>query len=131
MSYATIKAGFTTVLSAQGYSECKSLLEFEHTPLSYNHKWYVFKVESFETVDLLDNELIGTHLFRLEIRYKNTTTAERDTNYALFIALAKLLSAVAGFLGFEEATFIDEGPTDSEYHTKGTLRFFAGAEACT
>ena len=128
MSYATIKAGFTSVLSGNSYNECDSLIEFNSAPLSYNHKWYVFKVEGFETEDVLDNEIIGTHLFRLEIRYTNTTTSARDTNYALFIALAKLLSAVDGFLGYEEASFIDEGPNDSEYHTKGTLRFYAGAE---
>lgn len=128
MSYATTKAGFTSVLSSNSYSECENLLEFEESPLSYNHKWYVLKVEGFPTSQLTNNETIGQHLFRLEIRYANNDTTQRDTNYALFLTIAKAISNVDEFAGFEtDGTFIDE---DDKMHTIGTLSFYAGFETC-
>ena len=126
MSYATIKAGFVTVLTDNGYKEMENLMEVEDAPASFNHLHYILKVEGFPVELLTDDQVIGSHLFRLEVMYQNNDTTQRDTNYALFLILAKAVSAVSNFLGFrEDASFLDQ---DDGYHTVGTLVFDAGAE---
>lgn len=127
MSWVTDKAVITTYLSGLGYIEMKNLIEIDDSPLSYNHKHYVMKPEGFPSENLTDNSVIGTHLVRLEIQYKNVNTTERDANYDDFLTLAKGVSNLAGFLGYEEATFLDV----LEFHTIGSLKFHFGVEACS
>ena len=126
MSYATIKADYTTALS--GYTECKNLLEFNQTPLSYNHKFYVLKVEGFSDLETLsESTVLTSYKMRLEVRYENNDTTQRDANFALWVTLVKAIAAVDDFAGEEENSFLDE---EDGYHTIGTLVFYAGAEGC-
>ena len=126
MSYATIKADYTTALS--GYTECKNLLEFNQSPLSYNHKFYVLKVEGFSDLETLsESTVLTSYRMRLEVRYENNDTTQRDANFALWVTLVKAIAAVDDFAGEEENSFLDE---EDGYHTIGTLVFYAGAEGC-
>jgi len=128
MSYATIISDYKTVLTGEGYTECKNLLEFIETPLSYNHKHYVLKSEGFPIEMYQTNAPVGTHKIRLEVRYQNDNTTERDANYQLFIDLVTAIAAVDDFKGdAEEPTFMDE---DDRQHTIGTFVFYAGIEGC-
>lgn len=130
MSFATVKAGYTTVLSNNGYTEVKNLLEFrdQETPISYNHKYYVLKGEGFPLNLYASSNVVGTYRMRLEVIYENTDTTQRDANYELFIALVEALAQVSDFIGeAEDATFIDEA---DKQHTIGTFIFDAGVEGC-
>ena len=130
MSWATVKAEYVSVLSGLGYTEVKNLLEFRNreTPLSYNHKFYVLKGEGFPIELYTNSNAVGTYRMRLEVIYKNTDTTQRDTNFALFIALVEAIVQVADFKGeSEDPSFIDE---DDKMHSIGTFVFEAGVEGC-
>lgn len=125
MTWISTKSAITDVLSNNGYREVENLLEHDKAPLSMNHKTYVLKPEGFPVDSLLDNHTIGTYLIRLEVKYKNVNTRERDTNFDLFLALAKEISNGSTFHGYIiDGEFVD----GDNYSTIGKLTFYFGVE---
>ena len=126
MSVITYHTSIKTSLESLGYREVPENKTIAEVSMAGNSQGFVLNWTG--TSNLLyftSDKILYTHIFLLEIKYKNINSAERINNANSFTTLLSELSKLSGFMGFANEAIYEQ--IDNK-HSKATITIFIGVE---
>lgn len=129
-TFATSKSAVKSVISERTYigRKYKEIADNLNVRDSSNKESFTYSLKGLGIGDLkshIGSKISGYHEFEIEIKYPNVSVVERDRNYEEFIAVVKLIVALANFNNFtSKPAYVDY----DKQHSIGSFKFLFGEE---
>jgi hypothetical protein len=126
MSATSYHTSITACLSSLGYREVPENKTIDEVSMASNNKVYFLNWAGTNTLTYFTSDrIMYSHIFTLEVKYKNINSLERVTNADLFTTLLNELSKLTSFMGFVNDAVFEQ--IDNK-HSKGSIIFTIGVE---
>lgn len=126
MAWSTYKTILDDILESNNYREIPENKTPETAASSHEHNSYSLRpIGTSDVAEFTSNGIQYNHRVLLEIKYKNLSSTERDTNYQSMLNLFENIATTENYEGTISAPeFMDI----DEKHTKGSFTFLYGQE---
>jgi len=126
VSATTYHSSIVTCLQSLGYREVPENKTIDEVSMANNNRSFFLNWSGTNSLTYFTSDrILYSHIFSLEIKYKNINSSERINNADAFTTLLNELSKLSGFMGFSGDAVFEQ--IDNK-HSKATVIILIGVE---